>query len=157
RRLLWRSRRPLRARAQGRRGVMGGAGGQAAGRSKPSRRGRRPIHFRRRRRDRGAVEPADGPGREMKRAWIIGGPLAAALLALAAPVAFGAWNPWAASYPQGVDVSAHQGPIDWRTLSANARFAYIKATEGADYVDPRFAFNWREAARVGMPHGAYHY
>ena len=93
----------------------------------------------------------------MKLALIIGGVLAAGFIALAAPVAFGAWNPWASSYPQGVDVSAHQGPIDWRTLSATVRFAYIKATEGADYVDPRFAFNWSEAKRVGLAHGAYHY
>lgn len=59
---------------------------------------------------------------------------------------------------RGVDVSRHQGPIDWPALAAGeAQFAYIKATEGGDWVDPRFAENWREAGAAGVPRGAYHY
>ena len=70
----------------------------------------------------------------------------------------GWWTPLAARYVQGVDVSWHQGPIDWRTLAADdIAFAYIKATEGADHVDTRFAFNWREAAAAGLYRGAYHF
>jgi len=84
---------------------------------------------------------------------------AVALLALTgAGLAGGWWTPLAARYVQGVDVSHHQGAIDWRTLAADdIAFAYIKATEGADHVDARFAFNWREAAAAGLYRGAYHF
>src|SRR5262245_34821654 len=94
----------------------------------------------------------------MKRWRIIAAAGALLFAGAAAPVALGAWNPFAANYVQGVDVSWHQGPIDWNAVSrAEVRFAYVKATEGADYVDPRFAFNWREAHRAGLYVGAYHF
>jgi lysozyme len=82
-----------------------------------------------------------------------------ALLATATFAMLGGWwTPLAARYVQGVDVSHHQGAIDWRTLAADdIAFAYIKATEGADHVDARFAFNWREAAAAGLYRGAYHF
>jgi lysozyme len=71
----------------------------------------------------------------------------------------GWWTPWAARYDiQGVDVSHHQGAIDWSTLAGDdVAFAYIKATEGADHVDTRFAYNWREADAAGLYRGAYHF
>lgn len=84
----------------------------------------------------------------------------AAVLILSAIAAIGGgwWTPWAARYVQGVDVSWHQGPIDWRALEADdVAFAYIKATEGGDHVDTRFAFNWREADAAGLHRGAYHF
>ncbi|MES1199747.1 MAG: GH25 family lysozyme [Pseudomonadota bacterium] len=95
----------------------------------------------------------------MKRAPLItAGALALALGGAATAAALGVWMPWADHYTQGVDVSAHQGPIDWRTLqNAGIRFAYIKATEGSDYVDPRFRANWEDTERVGLYRGAYHY
>ena len=83
-----------------------------------------------------------------------------AILAVAALAALagGWWTPWASRYIQGVDVSHHQGAIDWPTLAAdNVAFAYIKATEGADHVDTRFAYNWREAEAAGLYRGAYHF
>ncbi|HYD89231.1 MAG TPA: GH25 family lysozyme [Vitreimonas sp.] len=92
----------------------------------------------------------------MKRIALIAG----ALAVLAALVAMlgGWWTPWASRYIQGVDVSWHQGPIDWRALAADdVAFAYIKASEGADHVDPRFAVNWREADAAGLRRGAYHF
>jgi len=93
----------------------------------------------------------------MKRVWIAGAVVGAALLAVAAPIALGAWNPLTENYTQGVDVSAHQGRIDWDALArADVRFAYIKATEGGTFVDPRFATNWRDAGRAGVRRGAYH-
>lgn len=75
------------------------------------------------------------------------------------PAMFGGWwTPWASRYVQGVDVSWHQGPIDWRALAADdVAFAYIKATEGVDYADPRFAANWEGAAAAGLHRGAYHF
>lgn len=83
---------------------------------------------------------------------------ALALLSAGGAMALGLWTPWAGRYVQGVDVSWHQGPIDWRALKgAGIRFAYIKATEGGDHVDPRFATNWNDAERVGLYRGAYHF
>ena len=93
----------------------------------------------------------------MNRLWIAGASVGAALLAIAAPIAIGAWNPLAENYTQGVDVSAHQGRIDWDALArGDVAFAYIKSTEGATFVDPRFAANWRDAGRAGLRRGAYH-
>lgn len=66
-------------------------------------------------------------------------------------------KPW--NYPvHGVDVSKYQGVIDWRRLKSNGvEFAFIKATEGGDHLDSRFAINWRAADRAGVPRGAYHF
>ncbi len=91
-----------------------------------------------------------------RRALLIAAPVA--LLAGGAAMAGGWWTPWANGFVQGVDVSHHQGPIDWRALAADQiSFAYIKASEGGDYIDPRFAENWRAAAEAGLPRGAYHF
>ena len=58
----------------------------------------------------------------------------------------------------GVDVSNHQGDIDWPALAgSNVAFAYIKATEGADFRDKRFQLNWEGAKRAGLARGAYHF
>ena len=58
---------------------------------------------------------------------------------------------------QGIDVSNWQGDIDWNKVrAAGTQFAFIKATEGGDYVDPKFAQNWQAAKSVGIPRGAYH-
>ena len=57
----------------------------------------------------------------------------------------------------GIDVSHWQGEIDWPRVAASAiAFAYIKATEGGDVLDPRFVANWHGAAAAGLPRGAYH-
>ena len=68
-------------------------------------------------------------------------------------------NPGRAAYPvRGIDVSHHQGAIDWRTVrTADVSFAFMKATEGADFRDPRFEENWRAAGETGIVRGAYHY
>ncbi|MEN8158507.1 MAG: GH25 family lysozyme [Myxococcota bacterium] len=59
---------------------------------------------------------------------------------------------------RGIDVSHHQGPIDWgRVADAGIEFAYIKATEGRDFRDPRFEANWAAAGTAGIARGAYHF
>lgn len=59
---------------------------------------------------------------------------------------------------QGIDVSRYQGDIDWAAVSAaGTKFAYIKATEGGDHVDPAFRRNWAGARRADVPRGAYHF
>ena len=47
--------------------------------------------------------------------------------------------PW--QYPvHGIDVSKYQGDIDWHRVRASGiDFAFIKATEGGDHADDRFA------------------
>lgn len=57
-----------------------------------------------------------------------------------------------------IDVSSHQGTIDWPAVARDGtRVAYIKATEGADFVDDAFARNWEGAHLAGIEHGAYHF
>lgn len=69
------------------------------------------------------------------------------------------WTPSRENYPvQGVDVSHHQGAIDWNRVRADGvDFAYIKATEGADMRDARFTENWRGSGQAGVKRGAYHF
>lgn len=58
----------------------------------------------------------------------------------------------------GIDISAHQGRIDWDAVASDGvSFAYIKATEGGDFVDDRFEENWKHATAVGLERGAYHF
>ncbi|MDZ5696806.1 GH25 family lysozyme [Chelativorans sp. M5D2P16] len=58
----------------------------------------------------------------------------------------------------GVDVSRWQGEIDWPSLRAHgANFAFIKATDGIDHLDPMFRKNWEGARAAGIMRGAYHF
>jgi lysozyme len=67
--------------------------------------------------------------------------------------------PVSATYPiRGIDVSHHQGPLAWSRLPKGAySFAYIKASEGGDWVDPQFHTNWDGARAAGLAVGAYHF
>lgn len=62
-------------------------------------------------------------------------------------------------YPvHGIDLSRFQTAVDWETARANGvNFAFIKATEGGDHVDPMFKDHWRAASRAGVKRGAYHF
>ncbi len=71
-------------------------------------------------------------------------------------------------YVRGIDVSHHQGSIDWsKVAQAGIKFAIIKATEGdgaglADPVaehalDSRFFTNIGSATSAGLHVGAYHF
>lgn len=63
------------------------------------------------------------------------------------------------TYPiRGIDISHHQNVIDWDVLTrSNLDFAFIKATEGGDHKDTKFAENWRGAGEIGIVRGAYHF
>ena len=86
----------------------------------------------------------------------------AAVLALSVAAGF-AWRPH--DRPplrlgglRGIDVSHYQGAINWSDVaSGGISFAYIKATEGTNFVDPRFAQNWAGAEAAGLRRGAYHF
>ena len=57
-----------------------------------------------------------------------------------------------------MDVSHHQGEIDWeRVRRDRIEFAYLKATEGSTFTDPRFASYASAADRAGLRVGGYHY
>ena len=66
-------------------------------------------------------------------------------------------KPW--NYPvHGTDTSRWQTSVDWRTAkAAGISFAFIKATEGGDRVDPAFATNFAAARAAGIPRSAYHF
>lgn len=58
----------------------------------------------------------------------------------------------------GIDVSHYQKRIDWvKVQNSGASFAIIKATEGNNFIDPRFDYNWTRARRMGIVRGAYHF
>ena len=97
-----------------------------------------------------------------RRVCITAGFITAIALILLGLCFFGLWIPNTPShskYPiRGIDVSHHQGPIDWaRVKDSRIQFAYIKATEGTDFKDEQFAQNWNEAAAAGIKRGAYHF
>ena len=75
----------------------------------------------------------------------------------AKPINFGHHSPRAYQV-HGVDVSRWQGNIDWDKLrEQGANFAFIKATDGGDHVDPMFSRNWRASKASGLKRGAYHF
>ena len=58
----------------------------------------------------------------------------------------------------GIDVSAHQGRIDWRRVAqTRVTFVYVKASEGASFVDPRYKENIKGAREAGLKVGAFHF
>lgn len=88
-------------------------------------------------------------------ALAVGGALAAAL----GWQWFLHWQPDRERYPlRGLDVSHHQGPVDWRAAAGDdVAFVYLKASEGGDHRDRRFARNRRDARAAGLAVGAYHF
>ena len=58
----------------------------------------------------------------------------------------------------GIDVSSHQGDVDWpHWWSQGVRFAYVKATEGTGYINPKYDQQYDGSYQVGMVRGAYHF
>lgn len=62
---------------------------------------------------------------------------------------------------QGVDISEHNGAVDFAALTqAGVKFAILRLGYGSDYTsqdDAQFAQNVRKAEAAGMPWGAYLY
>lgn len=72
------------------------------------------------------------------------------------------------NYPEGfsihgIDISHHQGEINWKKLrNAEVKgepicFVFIKATEGKSLLDENFNDNFYQAQEYGFLRGAYHY
>jgi lysozyme len=59
---------------------------------------------------------------------------------------------------RGIDVSYHQGRIDWRRVrEAGIEFAFIRVSDGLTFEDPQFQANWSGAKKVGILRGAYQF
>ena len=60
---------------------------------------------------------------------------------------------------QGIDVSHHQGDIDWQAVaqSGEIKFAYVKASEGSSHKDKKYHRNIAAARAAGIVVGSYHY
>lgn len=71
---------------------------------------------------------------------------------------FGTYRPSDSEYFDGIDVSHHNGVIDWQRVAATKKvgFAYIKATEGYRHPDKRYDDNIEGARKAGIKAGSYH-
>jgi GH25 family lysozyme M1 (1,4-beta-N-acetylmuramidase) len=66
--------------------------------------------------------------------------------------------PNAVAGTQGLDVSNHQGTVNWGSVAAaGAKFVYMKATEGTTFVDGQFNANYTGSTNAGLYRGAYHF
>ena len=63
------------------------------------------------------------------------------------------------SVPQlpGIDVSSHQGALDWSTIAPHIDFVYAKASEGTYYLNPDFANQYNGPYDAGLIRGSYHF
>lgn len=86
-------------------------------------------------------------------------PRALSLLAVSVALAFGSTAfGQAPGFVYGVDVSNHQGAINWTSVkAAGILFAFAKATEGVDFVDARFLANIAAAPSAKVYFGPYHF
>lgn len=58
----------------------------------------------------------------------------------------------------GIDTSHHNGDIDWhRVHNSGFVFAFVKATDGLDYLDPTFVDHFAKVQKAGILRGAYHF
>ena len=57
----------------------------------------------------------------------------------------------------GIDISHHNGTIDWKKLPKDVQFVYIKATEGRNHVDDMYSTNVKKAREQGFKVGSYHF
>ena len=61
-------------------------------------------------------------------------------------------------HQHGLDISWHNGTVDWEQLSKQEfDFIIVKATEGEDLKDAQFDTNWSELGKTKRLRGAYHY
>src|SRR5215213_7728462 len=67
-------------------------------------------------------------------------------------------NARAVEFQQGIDISHFQPSVNWTSMkSAGIKFAFVKATEGVDFVDVSFHSHMAAAIAAGMPIGPYHF
>ena len=97
-----------------------------------------------------------------KRIWIITG-LALAVFILTTGILLVKRKIWFVSpneniyQVRGLDISHHQGEIDWDRVDPEYRFVFVKATEGDTFRDKRFLENIEGIKRTNRIAGAYHF
>jgi lysozyme len=58
----------------------------------------------------------------------------------------------------GIDVSHHQGTVDWaRAAAGGVKFAFVRVSDGANTKDREFARNWAGTKAAGITRGAYQF
>ena len=58
----------------------------------------------------------------------------------------------------GIDVSHHQGVIDWnRVALSGVKYTFLKASEGSSFKDRRFNANRAGSTSAAIPCGGYHF
>ena len=58
---------------------------------------------------------------------------------------------------QGLDISHHQEKVNWTLVDKKYKFIILKATEGQNFLDTDFLYNWNNARLNGFVVGAYHF
>jgi len=62
------------------------------------------------------------------------------------------------NYTKGIDVSHWQGDIDWKKVKGDGiDFAFVKATDGNNWIDPNLKANASGANAAGLTVGVYHF
>ncbi len=98
------------------------------------------------------------------------------VILISLPTAYYYWNGksfkskkgFASQFPEefsqkGIDISHHQGKIDWELIFNELRldtvinFVYCKATESVSHIDTKWHYNRKKLSELGVVHGAYHF
>ncbi|WP_223839275.1 lysozyme [Saccharopolyspora pogona] len=59
---------------------------------------------------------------------------------------------------EGIDVSNHNGAIDWSKVAADGKkFTFVLATDGTGFSNPRYSEQYHGAKNAGLIAGAYHF
>jgi GH25 family lysozyme M1 (1,4-beta-N-acetylmuramidase) len=59
---------------------------------------------------------------------------------------------------EGIDVSNHNGDIDWGKVAADGKkFTFVLATDGTSFTNPRYSEQYHGAKGAGLIAGAYHF
>ncbi len=67
-------------------------------------------------------------------------------------------EPSETEYPvRGIDLSHHNGQVDFDLIADQIDFIYLKASEGATWRDPMYNTYYGQAKDAGIPVGAYHF
>lgn len=58
---------------------------------------------------------------------------------------------------KGIDISHHQGDIDFNSLKGNIDFAMVRTSYGSFYEDKKYKQNIKGLERINVPYGFYHF
>ena len=58
---------------------------------------------------------------------------------------------------KGIDISHHQGDIDFNKLKNNIDFAMVRTSYGSFYKDRKYKENIKGLEKIGVPYGLYHF